>query len=754
MKKLGVLLYSVILVLTSFIVIINVEAAENDNNIILDYQFETPTVSTKTVQGNIYDEINIENIPSGGKTGEPRLPMKHACILIPQGKMVTNITATYTSMTYLGAGFNIEPVGKPIPLLENVSESIPIADNSIYDSGQQFPGTFYSKVGTYWKKGYQILVLKLHPIQYIPSTGELYYYHNLLVSIDSVESEESDNILYRGIEKDKTDILSMIDNPDIILSYDHQSSNLSTSKGYDLLIFTTESLKEKFNELKNVHNKQGVATLVKTLSDVGSNDPELIREYLKEMYITKGIDYVLIGGDVDRIPAKMLWVSGEDAGDIYETFMPSDMYYGCLDGSFNYDEDQYCGEPTDGENGGDVDLLAELYIGRAPVSTSKEAYRFVSKTIAYLNTDRDDEYLEEALFVGEWLGFGGEAEWGGNHLDELVDECDRYNYTTTGIPLSQYDVHTLYDRDWGRNGWPRLVLINRINTYNPHLILSDGHGLKNQAMKLKNLHVYGLINTNPFFVYSTGCESGHFDGILDCFAEYVTIKTDFAGFAAVMNARYGWGEYNSTDGASQRFHREFWDAIFGEGKSELGRANQDSKEDNLWRIDQGCMRYIYYGLNLFGDPSIDILDHNMDNDSSVENTNNESTMDDIVYSWDTNGDTIVDQQTSFYPSTTPLSILPTELLKKIRTTMTVKNETGAVVTCKWEDFDASLRVDSPSFLNEDITSLNLGNDAIVSGETNNTSLQQSSSGSSENDTNDLKLTNSESKITSIYKFLE
>jgi len=59
----------------------------------------------------------------------------------------------------------------------------------------------------------------------------------------------------------------------------------------------------------------------------------------------------------------------------------------------------------------------------------------------------------------------------------------------------------------------------------------------------------------------------------------------------------------STDGPSQRFDRQFWDAPLGEGIFEIGRANQDSKEDNLWDINGGCIRWCYYELNLFGDPA-------------------------------------------------------------------------------------------------------------------------------------------------------
>ena len=77
-----------------------------------------------------------------------------------------------------------------------------------------------------------------------------------------------------------------------------------------------------------------------------------------------------------------------------------------------------------------------------------------------------------------------------------------------------------------------------------------------------------------------------------------------------MNTRFGFGAMFSTDGPSQRFDREFWDAIFGENKTQLRVANQDSKEDDLWRIDESCMRWCYYEITLLGDPEISIKNYN------------------------------------------------------------------------------------------------------------------------------------------------
>ena len=123
-------------------------------------------------------------------------------------------------------------------------------------------------------------------------------------------------------------------------------------------------------------------------------------------------------------------------------------------------------------------------------------------------------------------------------------------------------------------------------------------------MKFYNSDVSSLTNTDLCFLYSQTCLAGHFDGSTDCWAEYMNIKTDNAAFALIMNARYGWGSSYSTDGPNQRFNREFWDAVFDENKTDLGSANHDSKEDNLYRVNEECMRWCYYEVNLFGDPTV------------------------------------------------------------------------------------------------------------------------------------------------------
>ena len=592
-----------VLILTSFSIFATAESQKDDSNIIINYLFESPIIKKTNIGDIIYDQVVIQDLSNSGNSGEPSLPSKGAYILLPQDKDVNDITITTTEKVCLGDGFYVEPVGEIMPISDINKDPLSSPNKDIYNSNEEYPGSLFTEIGTYTFRGYKILTLRLNPVQYIPATGELFFYENIEFYIN-LKEERTINSLFRGLEKDRIEIENRVDNPKIADTYIQSVNNPLTD--YNLLIITTNALKDGFESLKATHDANGISTVIKTTSDIGSSNPDIIRDYITTAYNDWNIDYVLIGADDDIIPAKDLFVRTIWWWPWSETEenMPSDIYYACLDGTYNYNGNEYWGEPDDGPGGGDVDLIAEVYVGRAPVGTTSEVDNFVGKTIAYMYSNED--YLDETLMSGELLN-DNPWTWGGNYMDELVDGSSANGYTTTGVPSSGYDIDELYDRDWAGNDWPKIEIKNRIND-DLHLINHLGHANYQYVMKMSISDVNSLTNEKPCFVYSQGCMAGGFDNG-DCIAEYFTVKTDNAAFAVIMNARYGWYNPGGTDSSSQHFHREFWDAVFGEGKTTLGSANHDSKEDNLYRINDECMRWCYYQLNLLGDPTVDFINH-------------------------------------------------------------------------------------------------------------------------------------------------
>ncbi|KYK20021.1 hypothetical protein AYK24_04405 [Thermoplasmatales archaeon SG8-52-4] len=600
-KLLSAIFFSILIILMTYSSLAIVD--ENNKEIIkLNYSFDTLSIYSIELENSIFDKLSLPNCYTAGNPGEPNIPSKGAYILLPPMSKITNIQIEIKNKENLGFGYNVEPIGEAIPISDVKVIPTLVKNDYIYGLNDFYPGELFSYVGVYSFRGYDILVILLHPIQYNPVTGELIFYKDIDVTVET--SSDGEYNLFRNLDIDKIEVMKKVENPEIAELYSQRINHVPTiNEDYDLLILTTDSLKYGFEPLKNAHNSKGTTTVIKTLTDVGSSNPEDIRDYIIDAYSNWGINYVLLGGDHDIVPAKILWVYGLDEETTpYETYLPSDLYYSCLNGPYNYDGDDKWGEPTDGADGEDVDLIADVYVGRACVDNIDDVNNFVSKTVAYINKDPELEYLKNACFSGEYMGDYGIATWGGNYMDQLIDACSDDGYTTTGFPSENYTFTYLYDRDWEGNDWPKEEMINVINE-GVHFINHLGHSYYEYNMKMYNDNVYDFTNTDYCFIYSQGCMAGGFDEA-DCIAEYFTVKTDTGAFAGIWNARYGWFWSYSTDGDSQRFHREFWDAVFGENIPQIGKANADSKEDNLAIINRSCIRWVYYEANLFGDPSL------------------------------------------------------------------------------------------------------------------------------------------------------
>lgn len=584
----------------------------NDNDLVQSisttYHFDEPKLIETQVNGTVFETVFISNLSSLSNPGEPCLPVYGAYILLPPDSIITEISCEYDNQIHMNTNHHIIPGSTPTPIYSNQTIETPEPNPKIYQQNDFYPASLYTEIGVYILRGYQIAVFRINPVQYNPLEGCLLYYPDLKLTI-TVETTQNISRLYRGIPLDSELVTSKVDNA-WMMDYWYEPTTTTFDDPYDLLILTTDELADGFIPLKEAHEQQGLRTMIKTLREVSLIPSQItaenIRSFIQDEYVQHGIEYVLLGGDADIVPAAMLWVSGLDEDTYYyDTTLPADFYFGCLDGEFNGDKDDHIGEPTDGDNGGDVDLFAEVQIGRAPVGSLDEVTNFVSKTITYLLMDPTDPVLSKVLLAGEHLGEFGIASWGGNYLDLLINGSDIDGYSTIGVPEERFDIERLYDRDYDSNSWPSTEIINRVNE-GLHILNHDGHSNYGYNMKMVNNDVSLFTNEQPFFDYSVGCMAGGFDDPVgyDCFAEYLTVKNPYGAFASIMNARYGFFWAFSTDGDGTRYTREFWDAVFGENIACISKANQDSKEDNIFLIDRSCMRWTFYELNLFGDPSV------------------------------------------------------------------------------------------------------------------------------------------------------
>lgn len=330
------------------------------------------------------------------------------------------------------------------------------------------------------------------------------------------------------------------------------------------------------------------------------DQPEQIRNFITDAYNNWETDFVLLGGDTNVLPYRGLWV---DAGSGYAYHIPSDMYYQCLDGNYNSDGDGNWGEYNDGPGGSDVDLLQEVYIGRASAETPAEMANFVYKSITYQNTAASD-YRRDALMMGEYMGWGGAYEYATPYMEEIRLGSTVNGRTTAGFASDPtFTTSTLYDSP--TYTWSVADLMAQLNSGQHGIYNHMGHASTSYVMKLRNSDADMVTSDHLFFMYSQGCWPGDIPG--DAIGEHFTTSTRYGAAAVVFNSRNGWGYSGSTDGPAQRVNREFWDSLFSEEMNQLGVMNADSHVDVLWSISELPMRWAIYQTNLLGDPAAEVV---------------------------------------------------------------------------------------------------------------------------------------------------
>jgi hypothetical protein len=111
----------------------------------------------------------------------------------------------------------------------------------------------------------------------------------------------------------------------------------------------------------------------------GVDPAEQIRTFIRDAYDNWGTVWVLLGGDTDVVPLRYATHHFNNPPDQ----IPADYYFGCLDGNWNGDGDWYFGESGAPPNGDGADLVPDVFVGRATVSTPASAATFVAKINNY-----------------------------------------------------------------------------------------------------------------------------------------------------------------------------------------------------------------------------------------------------------------------------------------------------------------------------------------------------------------------------------
>ncbi|MFH0867125.1 MAG: C25 family cysteine peptidase [Bacteroidota bacterium] len=583
------------------------------DNLTFTFNFDDPVLK-KNNKG--YTEIKFTGCWNYGKEGSPSMPLYGAKILLPQNQEISSIKIIYTSYSSFTSGVVIQPAGKMVPISKPDKNYMVIPDADIYKLKKPYPENIISKGNTQFLSGHSIGLFTICPVIYLPADSMVKFLTEIKIEIETkttVEAIQASKFLRNSNAVEKR-INKIVYNPEDISNYSYQKVILGE---YDLLLISNNALLPEFDEYVEFKTSTGYSIKTISVEDIytlypGADNQEKIRNCIIDYYQNKGIYYVILGGDADPnnpadniIPHRGLTIA--DAYGYSEYDMPSDEYYSCLDGNWNNNGNIYWGEV------GEFDLLAEVSIGRICVDNSTEILNQTNKLFMYQDEPVIAD-IEKTLMVGEELGW---TMTGSDFMHEIETGSSNNGYTTVGIAANQ-TINTLYET--ASYSIAPAEIYNQFNNIGANLINHLGHAYTDYSMKFYNADVTtanfqnnGITRGFPI-VYTQGCYSGAFDNrddvgsyyTDDCIAENLSVLPTSV-VATIQNSRYGWGDVDGTDGPSQRLHRQFVDAIFGENITQIGDVNRDSKDDNIVYSDtNSVVRWCDYEATLFGDPTMDI----------------------------------------------------------------------------------------------------------------------------------------------------
>ncbi|MBN2473342.1 MAG: proprotein convertase P-domain-containing protein [Pirellulales bacterium] len=424
--------------------------------------------------------------------GDPILPVRNSVIVLPQGAEILSVQVEPGPGTVIATDVTLAVTQATIGVATSEAVGDP-AENVLSASFPESPGLGFS---THVMCGYRLGLLSVFPVQYDYGSKSLTYYPSLSVTVSTDPAPGRDTACVRASASDVERVARMVDNDSAIRDY--RAEPLEASKSgplpfggpYEYVIITSADLADEFQPLVDHKISRGLTACIVTTDyiyanftgmDTAGDNPDKIRDFIRAAYNGWSTQWVLLGGDTEGtnvpaggagsvVPHRGCYAGWDPPGQSYD-YMATDIYFACLDGPWNGDGDNIWGERTDGARGGDVDLVPEVYLGRAPVDTGAEATNFVNKTILYESVPHPNP--EWGIWLGEQVQWASPGPppvsdlWGGDWKDQVDSECNistaPNNWTLTkrydkvapwigtevhfyfGRPFTQYpQIHSIY----------------------------------------------------------------------------------------------------------------------------------------------------------------------------------------------------------------------------------------------------------------------------------------------------------------------
>lgn len=557
-----------------------------------------------------YDTISLNNgISLPVNPGEPNLPGLAVTLALPTGLEIDTVSVEFAEPVVMGGHFTILPAQNPTPIGQEPTEYV-APNPAIYSSSNPFPGKLVFNYTSTNMSGYALGSILFAPVQYSPLTGSLTIYRSIKFNVtykaaNGIHTYPRYRYDFIASDLERT-IKSLVINSDEIMAPPTviiRDEGKILDDNFAYVIITSAAQSSAAETLANWKTRKGLRTKVITVEDIETNysgvdTQEKIRTCIADYYTNHATQYILLAGNKNIIPMRMMYDPGFTVSE-GNHLVPSDNYYGCLDGTFNADGDGYWGEyPSDSP-----DMGYDINVGRVQTSSDAELLTVVNKTLCYEGTSLAAEtnpwdYQNTITYAGSWL-------------DSSTNEMYlMQNIQNTFMTSSYWTETNLWDTTYpGGSVFNASAFINNMNA-GPGVIAHAAHSnstlIGTNSGNVTSNSLYALTNKPRYtsFLYTLGCYDGNTDVLNNCAAYFVNAPNG-GGVGFVGNTRYGWYSPGSpASGYSANFENAYFNQFGLLNIYVSGQTLAAHKTQMQVGIADVINRFIYYELYLTGDPDI------------------------------------------------------------------------------------------------------------------------------------------------------
>lgn len=554
---------------------------------------ETFTFSESDFHFDTFQDYDVITLTSGLATdelGSPLLPQKIVKFLIPCDAEVVGVRVVSKIEDVIPGSYHLLPVQKPVAFShQGPIEFIP-PDEAVYASTSPYPAEDMISYPLGSKSGYRIAGVGIFPVRYVPAEEKLILTRSITIQVE-YEQGHYEPFLFTEMQHEvfSREVRALIVNPEDILIFAPPYRGDRGIDDINYVIITSDAFASHFQSLADWRTKQGWRAEIKTISWINANypgydQPERIRNFIKDYFINKGLVWVLLGGDHDVVPTRLAYL-GNPSPPPSKVYVATDLYYSDLDGTWDENNNHLYGENI----GDGVDIYPDVFVGRIPVNDTTTTANYTQKVNRYEKnpvTSYIKRMLLPSVMLFPQLSYHGRivnnaiadttpASWFDIKLEDPSASATPDSFSH-GFQFCHGATHGT------ANGW-------YTSFAGPVFVRNNIPGLTNDSM-------YNIAN-------SIACYAGCFDQY-ECFAESLVNKYPGACVAAIMNTRLGWGTPPGL-GPSELLDLTFYAIFFNRDTLEIGRCH--ARDIDFYRdaiLASAVWRYCGCELTLFGDPAL------------------------------------------------------------------------------------------------------------------------------------------------------